>query len=578
MQVSEAKLYEHFVDRSLRELALGLKLDNAHVGSRKRKVHDALVTRIDVTRSAAEKVIESRFVLGGDDASYLASGLACLWSTVGAGPESADDLTLAPASLYAPDAVNGIRRGLMKALERQNAAMRKEAPKQLPMLMKMLVTIVDFIPDVPAQTVDLLKSERGVRTPAERKRLVNFLVKLKAIMAEADDTLDSERSLAGRILRTQRGHVEQVAKLLQENDILTKEVQNSARAFTFNLNAQREEYTRLIDEARDNYSLGNVSELNKLRLKVKELDQEVEARKTELTRTQNASIKAISAANEAQQARVAELQTAQQAAQQAKEASAAELEAAQQAAQQASLASAAELEVAKQAAQQAKEASAAELEAAEEAQQARVAELQTAQQAAQQAKEASAAELEAAQQARVAELQTAQQAAQQAKEASAAELEAAQQAAQQASLASAAELEVAKQAAQQAKEASAAELEAAEVEDRRLMEKLEAENAELQAKVVKAAVDQEIAIEALAVARITFKAAQAAQAAQQAKEASAAELEAAQLEVAKQAAQQAKEASAAELVVAKQAAQQAASRPKRPVRPSLRPRRQRIVS
>ena len=88
MSVPESRLYEQFVDRTLSEVALGLQLDNAQAGSKKRKVHDALVRRSQSTsgtRGAAQKIIESRFILGGDDASYLTSGLACLWSTVGAG-------------------------------------------------------------------------------------------------------------------------------------------------------------------------------------------------------------------------------------------------------------------------------------------------------------------------------------------------------------------------------------------------------------------------------------------------------------------------------------------------------------
>lgn len=252
LQPPEAKLYEHFVDRSLRELSLGLKLDNPYAGSRKRKIHDALARRNDVPRSAAEKVIEGRFLLGGDDASYLASGLACLWSTVGAAAgEGADDLSLAPASLYAPDAVNGIRRGLLKALERENETMRKEAPKRLPMLMKMLVTVVDFVPDVETATVDLLKSDRLPRTVAERKRVVDFLVKLKTILAEADDSLDSERTLAGRILRSQRGQVAEVARLMQENQRLYAEAKKRSDEYQENITKMGREYSAMLVRERE---------------------------------------------------------------------------------------------------------------------------------------------------------------------------------------------------------------------------------------------------------------------------------------------------------------------------------------
>jgi len=284
LQPPEAKLYEHFVDRSLREISLGLKLDNPHAGSRKRKVHDALARRSGVPRSAAEKVIEGRFLLGGDDGSYLASGLACLWSTVGAGAgDGADDLSLAPASLYAPDAVNGIRRGLLKALERENEAMRKEAPKRLPMLMKMLVTVVDFVPDVESETVDLLKSERLPKTVAERKRVVDFLVKLKAILAEADDSLDSERTLAGRILRSQRGQVAEVARLMQENQRLVDEAKKRSAEYQKELTDMGQQYSAMLVREREGSGKKLEDEWQEqvefARKRAKELGEQLEALK-----------------------------------------------------------------------------------------------------------------------------------------------------------------------------------------------------------------------------------------------------------------------------------------------------------
>jgi len=293
LQPPEAKLYEHFVDRSLRELSLGLKLDNPHTGSRKRKVHDALARRGDVPRSAAEKVIEGRFLLGGDDPSYLGSGLACLWSTVGAGAGDGDgegDLSLAPASLYAPDATNGIRRGLLKALERENQAMRKEAPKRLPMLMRMLATIVDLVPDVPAKTVDLLRSEQLPKTVAERKRVVDFLVKLKAILAEADDSLDSERTLAGRILRSQRGQVVEVTRMMRENRRLVDEAKQRGEEFRAQLADMGQNYNAMLVRAREE-TAKLVEKRCQEAIKVIEkradkLSEELEAFKMEATRKQ----------------------------------------------------------------------------------------------------------------------------------------------------------------------------------------------------------------------------------------------------------------------------------------------------
>ena len=105
MQNSERAHYDKFVTRTLDEVQVGLKLDNHGNGSLKRRVHDALERRTNdgTERCAAQKVIEGRFILGGDDASYLASGLACIWSTVGVkDPKGEPELALAPASLYAP--------------------------------------------------------------------------------------------------------------------------------------------------------------------------------------------------------------------------------------------------------------------------------------------------------------------------------------------------------------------------------------------------------------------------------------------------------------------------------------------
>ena len=102
---SESQLYSEFVSRSLGEVQRGLKLDSFHPGSKKRKVHAALEAqqRKKPNRSAAEKVIDGRFALGGDDAAYLASGLAVLWSTVGdVRDPNEDELGLAPASLALP--------------------------------------------------------------------------------------------------------------------------------------------------------------------------------------------------------------------------------------------------------------------------------------------------------------------------------------------------------------------------------------------------------------------------------------------------------------------------------------------
>ena len=260
MQVPETKLFEQFVDRTLDEVALGLELDNSLPGSKKRKVRDALVRRARgdgaSPRNAAQKVIEGRFMLGGDDASYLASGLACLWSTVGASGADAHPMALAPSSLYAPDAVNGIRQGLLKALEQRNADAQKEAPKQLPMLLRLLATIVDFVPDVPSATKQLLR--RGVvKSASERLMVMAFLKSLKEIMADASDSAeDPETSLARRILRSARaGSTASLERVVRINEVeranaaLTQKYEMKQAEWKANVDQQQAEYKEKIRQA-----------------------------------------------------------------------------------------------------------------------------------------------------------------------------------------------------------------------------------------------------------------------------------------------------------------------------------------
>ena len=149
MPESEFARYDVFVNRTMSEVKKGLELDNYGAGSRKRRVHETLSewdgSEAGARRSPAQKVIDGRFILGGDDASYLANGLAMLWSTVGHSDEKHNELGLAPAALYSPDAVNGIRRGLIAALEKKNEELRKDAPNQIANLMGALLPILEFL-------------------------------------------------------------------------------------------------------------------------------------------------------------------------------------------------------------------------------------------------------------------------------------------------------------------------------------------------------------------------------------------------------------------------------------------------
>ena len=132
MSADEAARFKTFVDRSLDELHCGLKLDNGDATSSKGKIAAAFAARKDLKRdrNAAQLVLEGRFLLGADDAAYLASGLGLLWSTVGdkecaARDADADELALAPAALYMPEATNGIRAGLLRALKASHATQQR---------------------------------------------------------------------------------------------------------------------------------------------------------------------------------------------------------------------------------------------------------------------------------------------------------------------------------------------------------------------------------------------------------------------------------------------------------------------
>ena len=197
MPDSELQQYDAFVTRTLLEVQTGLELDNHGKGSGKKRVHAALANRTTnaTERSPAQKVIDGRFILGGDDTSYLANGLAMLWSTTGhtatsAQKEGFEELGLAPAALYSPDAVNGIRRGLLAAFEKKNDALRKDAPHQLANLMGALVPLLEFLYDEgDSKTREDMRAflEGGnVESIADRNRLFKFLVRAKKAIDNQD--------------------------------------------------------------------------------------------------------------------------------------------------------------------------------------------------------------------------------------------------------------------------------------------------------------------------------------------------------------------------------------------------------
>ena len=142
--------YAAFVTSTLRHLERGMRLDNT---TKKQRVsttfQNAELLIEDSKKSAARRVVEGRFALGGDDASYLQSGLSTLWTTAaGVGEEELDydgddkktreeeygsmkDEALAPVGLYAPDAIEGIRDGLIRAMKRRGQTILRDAPKSL---------------------------------------------------------------------------------------------------------------------------------------------------------------------------------------------------------------------------------------------------------------------------------------------------------------------------------------------------------------------------------------------------------------------------------------------------------------
>ena len=145
----EAERYRAFVERSLEELRCGLALDNPDEDSKKGHIVEAFrkqkaKRKKGTHSSAAQLVLEGRFLLGADDSAYLSSGLGLLWSTVGNGNAQdrtigAAELELAPASLYMPEATNGIRKGLLRALKAKHAeASKGDKQAQLRVFLKAL--------------------------------------------------------------------------------------------------------------------------------------------------------------------------------------------------------------------------------------------------------------------------------------------------------------------------------------------------------------------------------------------------------------------------------------------------------
>ena len=258
MAGSEEERYNAFVTRTLNEVQVGLVLDNGQEGSRKKRVFNALErrTKSDDTsnRNAAQKVIDGRFILGGDDASYLASGLAVLWSTVGTPVTSkgGQELSLAPAALYSPDAVNGIHRGMIAAMEKRNRDMRKGAPSALSNLMKALLPLLPFLGMDDEE--EFLKTGK-VSNVDERNHLFRILVEAKKKLdtEKAEGKTVPSSSLAFKILQqATEGHKAALRAQREASEKELLEVKRKSRvtivALTKQLDLLREKLTRVEEE------------------------------------------------------------------------------------------------------------------------------------------------------------------------------------------------------------------------------------------------------------------------------------------------------------------------------------------
>ena len=213
---TEEETYKAFVDTCMHQLHAGLQLDHTE---KKRRVAGTLQTHVlnKKKKSAAQRVLEGRFVLGADDAAYLQTGLAMLWSTAPT-TESTDGLdtglALSPPGLYTPDAVGGIRAGLVRALKAKTKALERNAPADLAALVPALSLLLEtpqirdavIGDDMTKQGLnDLLKYKwANVANDTEREtrrtELLEVLRKLKTYMESAKGRKGGAKDVAGLIL------------------------------------------------------------------------------------------------------------------------------------------------------------------------------------------------------------------------------------------------------------------------------------------------------------------------------------------------------------------------------------------
>ena len=196
---TEAEAYAAFVDTCMHQLHAGLALDQT---KKKQRVAGTLRTHVlNKKKSAAQRVLEGRFVLGADDAAYLQTGLAMLWSTAPT-TESTDGLdtglALSPPGLYTPDAVGGIREGLVRALKAKTKTLERNAPADLAALVPALRLLLET-PQIRDAIIGGDITQQGL----------NDLLKYKwANVAKDDQQREQMRADLLKVLRKLKGHLE----------------------------------------------------------------------------------------------------------------------------------------------------------------------------------------------------------------------------------------------------------------------------------------------------------------------------------------------------------------------------------
>lgn len=140
MKQAPAHAYAAFVDRTMKQVAIGLETEEHYTNTA--TVIDKV--RSDPTESAGSKTLLMRYMLGQEDPnSYLQAGLSMLWSI------DSEEKTLTPDALYRPDGSSGIRAGLLKALKKHRAHTKEDAPALLLQFLKMVMQLFNYAPTDP---------------------------------------------------------------------------------------------------------------------------------------------------------------------------------------------------------------------------------------------------------------------------------------------------------------------------------------------------------------------------------------------------------------------------------------------